>query len=66
MEMPEETYLGDGLYVVFDGGGVRLRVSGEDGDDVVYLKRDALAAFLLWLTSLPEQEQLTLRSRLPS
>lgn len=36
--MPEETYLGDGLYASFDGYQIRLRAPRETGDHVVYLE----------------------------
>jgi hypothetical protein len=42
----KETYLGDGLYVSFDGFQFRLRAPRDHGDDLVYLDRYALSAFI--------------------
>jgi hypothetical protein len=48
--MPEETYLGDGLYAALDSGMIKLRAPREDGshsvygDHVVYLDQDVYAA----------------------
>jgi hypothetical protein len=46
MTEPEETYLGDGLYVSFDGEHIKLRAPREHGDHEVYLDRTVLANFL--------------------
>ena len=40
-----ETYLGDGVYISYDGWQFRLRVNREAGDHVVYL--DPVVAKLL-------------------
>lgn len=47
--MNEETYLGDGLYVSFDGFMVKLRAPRSDGDHEVYLEPSVLQAFLDYL-----------------
>ena len=41
----KEHYLGDGLYVSFDGWQFCLRAPREEGDHIVYLEPAALAAF---------------------
>ena len=38
MSTPKETYLGDGLYVRFDGFTIWLRAPRETGDHVVALE----------------------------
>lgn len=43
--MSEETYLGDGLYVRFDGYAFVLRAPREDGDHWVAMEPDVLRAF---------------------
>lgn len=43
--MPE-TYLGDGLYVSFDGFGLTLRAPREGGDHTVYLEPQVYQALL--------------------
>lgn len=40
-----ETYLGDGLHVSYDGWQIRLRAPRENGDHVVYLEPRVLKAF---------------------
>lgn len=48
-------YLGDGLYVVFDGFMVTLRAPREHGDHWVALEPEVLRNFLTFLrTNLPE------------
>lgn len=44
-----ETYLGDGLYVSFDGYQVVLRAPREGGDHYVCLEPPVLATFMQWL-----------------
>jgi hypothetical protein len=51
-----ETYLGDGLYVSFDGWQIRLRAPRENGDHEVYLDATTLQAFLEFLDTLPKRE----------
>jgi len=41
-----EEYLGDGLYVSFDGYQFCLRAPRENGDHVVYLEPPVLAEFI--------------------
>lgn len=41
----KEEYLGDGLYVSFDGWQFCLRAPREDGDHVVYLDASLLDGF---------------------
>jgi hypothetical protein len=48
-----EEYLGDGLYVSFDGWQVKLRAPREGGDHEVYLDQSTLKAFLQFLDALP-------------
>ncbi len=43
--MPEETYLGDGLYASFDGYQFKLRAPRDGGDSEVYLEPPVLQAF---------------------
>lgn len=43
--MPEETYLGDGLYASFDGYQFKLRAPRDGGDSEVYLEPPVLKAF---------------------
>lgn len=45
----EETYLGDGLYVSFDGQYIRLRAPRIGGDDWVGLERDVYRNLLRWV-----------------
>ena len=40
--MPKEEYLGDGLYVSYDGWQFCLRAPRENGDHVVYLEPSML------------------------
>lgn len=47
--MIEETYLGDGLYVSFDGWQIRLRAPREFGDHVVYLEPIILDKFITYV-----------------
>ena len=41
----EEEYLGDGLYVSFDGYMFRLRAPRIDGDHIVFLEPSTLNSF---------------------
>lgn len=41
-----ETYLGDGLYVSFDGNMIKLRAPRMGGDHYVYMEREVWNAFL--------------------
>ena len=42
---PGETYIGDGLYVSFDGWQFKLRAPRLGGDHEVYLEPEVYAAF---------------------
>ncbi len=53
MSTESETYLGDGLYVSFDGFQIRLRAPRDGGDHEVYLDAAVLQAFLEFLDALP-------------
>jgi len=46
---PDEHYLGDGLYVSFDGWQVVLRAPRSDGDHWVALEPTVLDAFVNYL-----------------
>jgi hypothetical protein len=49
-----ETFLGDGLYVSFDGYQIRLRAPRADGDHEVFLEDGlTLQAFFEFLDTLP-------------
>jgi hypothetical protein len=50
--MEQETYLGDGLYISFDGYQVKLRAPRDGGDHEVYLEPSVLDAFCKWLEQL--------------
>lgn len=45
MNQPNEEYLGDGLYVSFDGWQFCLRAPREEGDHMVYLEPCTLETF---------------------
>lgn len=47
--MPEEHYLGDGLYASRDGFQVCLRAPRGDLDHVVYLEPQVLASFMRYV-----------------
>lgn len=49
MVVNEETYLGDGLYVSYDGWQVKLRAPRIEGDHEVYLEPQTINDFILWL-----------------
>ena len=53
MSTESETYLGDGLYVSFDGFQIRLRAPRDGGEHEVYLDAAVLQAFLEFLDALP-------------
>ena len=38
MSTDKEEYLGDGIYISFNGFDIRLRTSREDSDAVIYLE----------------------------
>ncbi len=48
-----EVYLGDGLYVSFDGEMVKLRAPKNfNKNDLVYLDRDVFIALLMYVNSV--------------
>ena len=49
----KETYLGDGLYVSFDGWHVVLRAPREYGDHFVSLEPDVYRSLRDWIRSHP-------------
>lgn len=49
---PKEVYLGDGLYASFDGFQIGLRAPRENGDHVVFLEPQVLAALLAYIDQL--------------
>ena len=50
-----ETFLGDGLYVSFDGFQLRLRAPREDGDDIIYLEPGVYQSLVNYVADLIEQ-----------
>lgn len=48
-EQNKETYLGDGLYISFDGMHIILRAPRLDGDHWVGLERPVYRAMLKWV-----------------
>lgn len=50
--MPKETYLGDGLFVSFDGYSFILRAPRESEDHWVALEPEVLAAFLSFIKTI--------------
>ena len=49
----QETYLGDGLYVSFDGFNVKLRAPRLYGDHWVGLEPDSYRELQAWINSYP-------------
>ena len=54
--MGEETYLGDGLYVSFDGWALRLRAPRDDGDHEVFLEPYVYDNFLKYVDQLLKKD----------
>jgi len=55
-DLPErfaETYLGDGLFVSFDGFAIKLRAPREDGDHWVALEPEVYHSMLRWVAQYP-------------
>lgn len=48
-----EEYLGDGLYVSFDGWQYRLRAPHIGGDHIVFLEPQVLKAFIDYTKKVP-------------
>ena len=66
MQLTEETYLGDGLYVSVQDGAIRLRAPRCDGiENHVYLDAQTLEAFLTWLKALRERVMEESRQKRP-
>lgn len=55
MPLPEETYLGDGLYASCDGWMVILRAPRSEGDHWVALEPEVLEAFKRYVASLEKR-----------
>ena len=51
-----ETYLGDGVYAIFDGYNVWLRAPREGGDHCVALEPEVLDALLRFVKALHIEE----------
>lgn len=57
-DLPErEDYLGDGLYVAFDGYGITLRAPRENGDHVVCLEPEVYQSLRAWLARFPRVKE---------
>jgi hypothetical protein len=52
-ELDAETYLGDGLYVSFDGWHINLRAPRDGGDHFVGLEQPVYRALMRWVASYP-------------
>lgn len=52
-----ETYLGDGLFVSFDGDQFKLRAPRLDGDHEVYLDIDVLNSFKAYVGRVLELDK---------
>ncbi len=48
-----ETYLGDGLYVSFDGWHIKLRAPRPGGDHFVAMERNVYHSMLKWVARYP-------------
>jgi hypothetical protein len=57
--MPEETYLGDGLYASFDGYQFRLRAPRSGGDHEVYMEPPVLLAFQEYVDQIIRRHRAT-------
>lgn len=61
---PKEEYLGDGLYVSFDGYQLCLRAPREGGDHVTYLEPSVWGRLVAYVASLSLKDpSLTSASR---
>jgi hypothetical protein len=54
--MPQETYLGDGLYASFDGFAIKLRAPRDGIDHYVVLEEEVLEAFERFVKQLRTKE----------
>lgn len=61
----KETYLGDGLYVSFDGWQITLRAPREHGDHFVVLEPQVLERFFNYYDSLKERLNETQKHSVP-
>lgn len=52
----KETYLGDGVFVSFDGQQIDLRAERWNEEDHVYLDPSTLAAFLKYIEQIKEKQ----------
>jgi hypothetical protein len=53
----KETYIGDGVYVRFDGWQIWLRAPREDGDHEIALEPEAYRTLQRWIASFPDLER---------
>lgn len=56
-EMNKETYIGDGVYVSFDGFYVRLRTPRENGDHWIGIEPHVYSDLRRWLKRYPRLAQ---------
>ena len=64
MNLPGESYLGDGLYCSYDGFQFRLRTTREFGDEEVFLDPNVVIAFFNYVEkTLNVSIQITDRSK---
>lgn len=64
--MSDKTYLGDGLYASFDGGGINLSTPRASGEHYVYLEPEVfeeLISFAMKVGWLREGQTLKGRAR---
>lgn len=53
----QEEYLGDGLYISFDGYQIRLRAPRENGDHFVALEPKVFQSLIEWINQYPTLAQ---------
>ena len=56
-ERDRETYLGDGLYVSFDGWHLKLRAPRENGDHWIGLEPEIYQELRRWIAGYPKLQQ---------
>ena len=56
MTKTKKEYLGDGLYVIFDGYGITLTAPRENGDHWVYLEPSVFAQLMSFVESLKAED----------
>jgi hypothetical protein len=54
IEPSKETYLGDGLYAVWDGYAIWLRAPRSEGDHLVCLEPDIMVEFQRFVASVKD------------